>query len=119
MKKICIILSIISLLLLILLIFFLIKLFEDPTTEDIYKDSQYNVVEVKAYDDNFENVDDFKIHGKDLLNRTIMGLNMNINTDGRYEFSLETYDCTPSSTDIFDCVILNFKCYNLCILDED
>lgn len=68
---------------------------------------------------NFENVADFKIPGKDLLNRTIMGLNMNINTDGRYEFSLETYDCTPSSTDIFDCVILNFKCYNLCILDED
>ena len=51
MKKICIILSIISLLLSILLIFFLIKLFESPTTEDIYKKSQYNVVEVKAYND--------------------------------------------------------------------
>ncbi len=51
MKKICIILSIISSLLFILLIFFLIKLFESPTTEDIYKKSQYNVVEVKAYND--------------------------------------------------------------------
>lgn len=33
------------------MIFFLIKLFEGPTTEDIYKDYQYTVVEVKAYDD--------------------------------------------------------------------
>ncbi len=52
MKKICIILSIISTILLLLLIVFSIKLFKNPTTEDIYKETQYNVVELKAYNDN-------------------------------------------------------------------
>lgn len=51
MKKICIILSIVIALLLGLIIFLSIKLFSNPSAENIYKNSQYNVVEIKAYND--------------------------------------------------------------------